>query len=349
MKVDIFGFDLTALERLAIGVGERPFRGRQIAGWLYKKNVGSFMEMTNLATPLRYKLADKFSIGKLKVIKTIKDKAGVRKMLWRLSDGETVESVLIPDDDRLTLCVSSQVGCPLNCTFCATGRIGFKRNLSSGEIINQFLQMELEEGERITNIVFMGMGEPFLNFDNLNIALRILTDDSCISFGAKKITVSTAGIPNKIRALADTGLKVGLAFSLNAPNDELRNKLMPINRRFNLRENLEALKYFTEKADRRITFEYVLIKGINDSLKEARQLVKLTHNIPCKINLIRYNKVDGIDFSPPKERDVLSFRDFLYSRTPAVTLRESKGSNISAACGQLKATYNKKGLSGSKV
>ena len=342
MKTDILGFNLLALETALIDMGEKPFRGRQIAGWIYKHKSNDFLKMTNICAPLRDKLSKKFLIGKIQPLKTVNDKSSTCKTLWELADGESIESVLIPDKDRLTLCISTQVGCPLNCQFCATGRIGFRRNLAAGEIINQFLQTELGESERITNVVFMGMGEPLLNFDNLLTALEVLIDDLCIGFGARKITVSTAGIPPKIRSLADSGLNVGLAFSLNAASDHLRDLLMPINRRFKLQDNLEALQYYHRKINRRITFEYVLIKGINDSLKDAADLAEITRGIPCKINLIRYNPIDGSQFRPPDNKTVYAFRDFLYPRTPAVTLRESKGANIAAACGQLKAFYSKR-------
>jgi 23S rRNA (adenine2503-C2)-methyltransferase len=348
MKTDILGLDLKGLENAAESIGEQPFRGRQIANWLYKHKVRDFMEMGNIATPLRSRLAENFVIGKLKAVETLRDRAGTRKTLWELKDGLHIESVLIPDEGRLTLCISSQVGCPLECGFCATGQIGFKRNLTSGEMVNQYLQSELEAGERISNIVFMGMGEPLLNFDNLSTALKIFTDDLAIGFGAKKITVSTVGIPPKIRALANLRLKVGLAFSLNAADDRLRSRLMPVNRKYDLGSNLEALKYYQKKIDRRITFEYVLIKGVNDSLKDARKLAGLIHDIPCKINLIPYNPVEGSDlsdkpqFMPPDRKMIDAFRDYLYPRAPAVTLRDSKGASIAAACGQLKARYEKR-------
>ena len=342
MKTDISGFDITKLENAMQAIGEKPFRGRQIACWIYKHNIGDFRQMSNLSTSLRYKLKDSFVISKLKAVRVVKDDRGIRKTLWKLGDGETIESVLIPDEDRLTLCISSQAGCPLRCGFCATGFIGYKRNLTAGEIVNQFLQTKLGEGERVTNIVFMGMGEPLLNFDNLRTALGVLTDDLTVGFGAKKITVSTAGIPEKIKALADIGLKVGLAFSLNAADDELRGKLMPINHRYKLDENYTALKYFQKKTGRRITFEYVLFKGINDSIKDAVRLVSFVHDIPCKINLIKYNPIDNSDFIPPDDETVFAFRDYLYSRAPAVTLRESKGTSIAAACGQLKGSYSNK-------
>ncbi|MBD3233674.1 MAG: 23S rRNA (adenine(2503)-C(2))-methyltransferase RlmN [candidate division Zixibacteria bacterium] len=339
MKTNLTGLTTESLEKLMVDIGEKPFRGRQLARWIYKKNCADFEKMTDISQPLRDKLAQLFTLNKLSEIESVRDDSGTRKTLWKLDDGESIESVLIPDESRLTLCLSTQVGCPLNCKFCATGKIGFKRNLTTGEIVNQYLQSPLGEAERITNIVFMGMGEPLLNFDNLLIALRILLDDNAIGFGAKKITVSTAGIPERIRNLADSGMKIGLAFSLNAATDELRNRLMPINRKYNLAENLEALKYYQSKIDRRITFEYILIRGVNDRIKDAANLVKLIKGIPCKINLIRYNPIDGRPFERPDEKDVIAFRDYLYPQTYAVTLRESKGTDITAACGQLKANY----------
>ncbi|MBD3170452.1 MAG: 23S rRNA (adenine(2503)-C(2))-methyltransferase RlmN [candidate division Zixibacteria bacterium] len=347
MKKDIIGYDIKMLEDTLEELGELRFRGRQVANWMYKHGVRDFMKMVNISSTLRAKLDENLIIGKLKLADKQSDETGTEKFLWNLNDGETIESVLIPDGERLTLCISSQVGCPLDCQFCATGQIGFKRNLNSGEIVNQYLQADTSEERRITNIVFMGMGEPLLNYENLLTALRIFISDEAIAFGAKKITVSTSGVAPKIKKLAEEGMKTGLAFSLNAADDKLRDKLMPINRRYNLEDNLKALKHYAKLSGRRVTFEYVLIKNVNDSLDDAGKLAKMVHGIPCKINLIRYNPVDGTGFEAPDDDAVLAFRDYLYPRAPAVTLRESKGSSIAAACGQLRGEYVKNEL-GSK-
>jgi 23S rRNA (adenine2503-C2)-methyltransferase len=228
--------------------------------------------------------------------------------------------------------VSTQVGCPLGCTFCATGKMGFKRNLTSGEIVDQIIALK---DHKPTHVVLMGMGEPLLNYDNTIKALKIINSELGLFFAAKRITLSTAGIPDMIRKLADLTLKVKLAISLNAPTDEKRNQLMPINKKHPLKTVLEAVKYYTNKTKRRVTFEYVLIKDFNDSQKDALELSKLVRGIPCKINLIPYNSVPDLPFEKPSEEKIIAFRGYLFPRCPAVTLRKSKGEDIQAACGQL--------------
>ncbi|MFH0931455.1 MAG: 23S rRNA (adenine(2503)-C(2))-methyltransferase RlmN, partial [Candidatus Zixiibacteriota bacterium] len=237
--------------------------------------------------------------------------------------------------------ISTQVGCALNCIFCATGSMGFERNLSAGEIVDQIIcaKEHLKEDEKITNLVIMGMGEPLLNYENTLKAIRMIQSELGLSISAKRITLSTAGIVPQIYKLADEGLRIKLALSLNAPDDELRKKLMPLTKKYPLSKVMEALKYYAEKTDTRITFEYVLIKDINDSKEQALELAKLVRGIPCKINLIPYNPVKNCPFKKPDEDSLQAFRDILYPRAPAVTLRKSKGEDIQAACGQLKADW----------
>jgi len=243
------------------------------------------------------------------------------------------------EKERVTLCISTQAGCALNCIFCATGSMGFERNLSAGEIVDQIIcaKEHLKEDEKITNLVIMGMGEPLLNYENTLKSIRMIQSELGLSLSAKRITLSTAGIVSQIYKLADEGLKMKLALSLNAPDDELRKKLMPITRKHPLSKIMEALKHYAKVNDTRITFEYVLIKDINDSKEQALELAKLVRGIPCKINLIPYNPVKNCPFEKPDEETLQKFRDILYPRAPAVTLRKSKGEDIQAACGQLKA------------
>jgi len=291
--------------------------------------------MTDVSRGLREKLKVTATIQGIAEHKSMRSELdGTEKFLWKLSDGEKIESVLIPDEKRLTLCLSTQVGCPLDCQFCATASVGFRRNLTSGEIVSQLLEVQ---DRPLTNLVFMGMGEPLLNYDNLVKSIDIMTSDLGPNFSGKKITVSTVGIVPEIYRLAEEGLKLGLAISLNAPDDELRSEIIPVNERYPLAELLTAAKFYAKKSGRRITFEYVLIGGVNDSLECARKLSRIIQGIPCKINLIRFNPGAGQAHPPPEEEKVTAFRDYLYPRAPAVTLRESKGRDICAACGQLRA------------
>ncbi|HDS01180.1 MAG TPA: 23S rRNA (adenine(2503)-C(2))-methyltransferase RlmN, partial [candidate division Zixibacteria bacterium] len=265
------------------------------------------------------------------------------KYLFELEDGNLIEAVKIPDHPRLTLCMSSQVGCPLGCKFCKTAQIGFKRNLEVGEILSQLahVQKTLEPEERISNLVFMGMGEPFLNYDNVKTAVEIIMSVLAFGIGHSKITISTAGHVPGIYRMTDDGLKVRLAVSLNSADPETRRRLMPITRKYSLDELKKSLTYHTSQSRRRVTFEYLLISGITDTINAAKKLVKFVDGIPCKINLINYNPSPGLpsEFRPSTENDINRFRDYLYPRTPAVTIRASKGIDIKAACGQLAAEY----------
>lgn len=333
-KTNLLGLDLKELEGYAESLGEKRFHGRQLFSWMYKKRAGSFHEMTDLSKGLRGKLKQTATIEIITADRSQKSRLdGTEKFLWKLTDGEKTESVLIPDEGRLTLCLSTQVGCSLGCQFCSTATVGFKRNLTSGEIVSQLLNLQ---DRPMTNLVFMGMGEPLLNYDSLLKAIRILTSDLGPNFGAKRITVSTVGIVPGIYRLAEEGLKLGLAISLNAPDDQLRSKIMPINDKYPLKELLQAACFFAERIGRRVTFEYVLMGGVNDSLECAHRLSGLLQGIPCKINLIRFNPGRDRRYQAPEEKSVVAFRDYLYPRAPAVTLRESKGGDILAACGQLR-------------
>lgn len=333
-KINLKGLWIEDFEEILGELGEKRYKARQLALWIYAKRATDFAQMTDLSKDLREKLHQIACIDNIKLIKSQTSQKDIsEKFLFELSDGEKVESVLMWEGKRITLCVSTQVGCPLGCKFCATGKMGFKRNLTTGEIVDQAVALE---HHHITNAVLMGMGEPLLNYENTLKAIRILNNEMGLSFSAKGITVSTAGIPSMIKKLAEENLKIKLAISLNAPTDEKRNQLMPINQKHPLKQLLGAVRYFTRRRKRWVTFEYILIKDVNDSEKDALALSKLIAGIPCKINLIPYNPVPDLLYERPSEERILAFRDFLYPRWPTVTLRRSKGEDILAACGQLR-------------
>jgi 23S rRNA (adenine2503-C2)-methyltransferase len=322
---NLYGQSLKRLEDFAVEKGFKKFSGRQIYQWMYQKGIYDFEHMTNLSKKLRAELMESCMITLPWVIHLESSVDGAVKYLFELEDESHIEAVNIPDSRRLTLCISSQVGCPLGCEFCKTAQLGYERNLNAGEIVAQvaLIQKMLKPGEEITNIVFMGMGEPFLNYDNLKDALEILTSELGLSIAHRKITVSTVGYVPGIYRLADENLKVGLAVSLTSADQKTRDMLMPVSKKFPLAKLREAIVYYTKKSRRRVTFEYLLISGITDTIAAAKKLVSFVADIPCKINLINYNPSEGL---PSK---------FNYPRTPAVMIRASRGADISAACGQL--------------
>ncbi len=333
-KINLKGLWIEDLEKLLGGLGEKRYKARQLASWIYAKGATDFSQMTELSKDLREKLSQIAFIDSIRLVKRqVSPKDFSEKFLFELSDGEQIETVLMWEGKRVTICLSTQVGCPLGCTFCSTGKMGFKRNLTAGEIVDQIIAL----GDRhITHVVLMGMGEPLLNYEHTLKALRIINNVLGLSFAAKQITLSTAGIPAMIKKLAEEKLKIKLAISLNAATDAKRNELMPINKKHPLKELLDAVKHFAEKRKRGVTFEYVLIEDVNDSEKDALALSKLIRGIPCKINLIPYNPVPDLPYQKPSEENIIAFRDYLYPRCPAVTLRLSKGEDILAACGQLR-------------
>jgi len=338
-KVNIKGLSLQELEEFVLQLGEKKYKARQLFKWIYDKGLTDFREMSDLSKTFRSKLEGKASVGSLQKLKSLKSGDGTcEKFLFQLKDKERIESVVIKEKKRITLCISTQVGCALGCLFCATGKMGFKRNLTSGEIVDQIISIKgyLKPDERITNLVLMGMGEPLLNYENTSKAIKIIKSDLGLGFASRKITLSTAGIVPRIHQLGEEDLKVKLAISLNAANDDLRSHLMPINKKYPITKLLQAAKFYAHKTDQRMTFEYLLIKGVNDSKKDALDLSKLVRGVSCKINLIPYNRVSGISFQTPDEETIRNFRDVLYPRCPAVTLRMSKGEEIQAACGQLR-------------
>jgi len=319
-----------------------PYRAQQIFRWVWKKDKAHFKDITTLSKSLREKLSRECELPLLKKVKVLSSKDGTKKFLFALPDNESIESVYIPTKKRKTVCISTQVGCPLNCSFCMTGKSGFKRNLDVWEIVDQVRRLESEIGERLTNVVLMGMGEPLLNYKNVTKAIEILNSDMGMNIGARKITVSTSGIVPGIKNLAEYPLQVKLAVSLNAATDRKRDALMPINKKYNLTKLMQALEYYYEMKKKRITFEYVLIKGINDSIYDAKALAQLTKNIPCKINIIPFNPIDGVSYKRPGEKTIKRFIDYLYPIAQAVTLRESRGNDINGACGQLRSRNESK-------
>jgi 23S rRNA (adenine2503-C2)-methyltransferase len=330
--------DLTAQEvqDLLVDLGEKPFRARQVLNWLYKQGAVSISEMTNLSMALRERLSQAASLHYMTPAQTETSGDGTRKLLFELHDGVLIESVLIPEDDHSTLCVSSQAGCRQGCSFCRTATLGFQRNLSPAEITGQVLAARAmcEEARPLTNLVFMGMGEPLDNTDNLCIALDHILGDYGLQMSQRRVTVSTVGLVDR---LAELGRRTpaALAVSLNAANDELRSKLMPVNKRFPLAQLKEALKVYPLKPTRRITIEYVLLAGVNDQPEHARELAKWVHGLKCKVNLIAFNPHPESEFNRPDESAIETFQQILLDKHITALLRASRGSDISAACGQL--------------
>lgn len=425
---DLKGLNLSEIEDLVLSLGEPKYRARQIRSWIYGSGVASFEEMTDLSLVLRNRLSQTCEIGQLRSVKTVQAPDGTSKTLFELRDELHIESVFIPEATRRTVCVSTQVGCPLRCAFCATGRMGYRRNLTAGEIVDQVIQVQKllgtgewrvgtgdrrletgrvkgqgktrggkgergkgENGEkgraaerrqnlahstscgieeqyagqpqrgvrveaagtvrngemaeeartaetggqvhRVTNVVFMGMGEPLLNYEQTLKAARLLNEG--VGIGARRITISTAGIVPGIRKLAQEGLQVKLAVALNAPRDDLRNRLMPINRHYPLKSLRLAMKDYAEATGKLLTIEYVLLGGVNDSAREATELVKFLRSVPCKLNLIPYNPAGTKEFARPSKERTERFQRYLRQHLSSVTLRHSRGGEVSAACGQL--------------
>lgn len=344
-KIPITGLTLAKLTEQLTALGKETFRGKQVFTWLHQRKVSSFSEMHDLSKSLRAFLEEKYVIPRPRITATQNsEEDGARKLLLEVGDGKTVETVLIPAKDRLTQCVSSQVGCAMACQFCNTGDMGLFRNLQTHEIIDQVLEAarSLEApaeqlfGSRLSNIVFMGMGEPFHNLDAVVDAVDILTNDFGLGLSQRKITVSTSGLVPQIDEFGRRS-PANLAISLNATTDELRSQIMPVNRRWPLAELMAACRRYPLKANRRITFEYVMLGGLNDTLDDAKRMIKLLEGIPSKINLIPYNPHPASEFVRPELNRVYAFQKFLLDRGWNATVRISKGRDILAACGQLRS------------
>ena len=329
--------------------GQPAYRAGQLLEWIHKRRVADWSEMTNLPAPLRTRLAGEFPLVRLEKIRETGSRDTTRKFLFRLADGQLIESVLIPASpalygeasDRRTICISSQVGCAYGCKFCASGLDGWKRNLTAGEIVDQFLRVEAESGERINNIVFMGMGEPMANYDNLLRAISILNAPWGIGVGARHMTVSTSGLVPRILDLAAQPLQVRLAISFHGATDEVRGHIMPVNKKYPVEELLAACEEYVRKKKQRLTFEYILIRDINDSLDQARLLARQARRVNAKVNLIPYNTVEGLDWDRPDESRQDEFLAVLKNAGAEATLRREKGHDIAAACGQLRLQVEK--------
>ena len=346
---NLFGLTVSRLQNVCLDAGLPRFRGEQLFYWLHNRGVTAFEECTNLPKPLREELSVRFRIAHPDLVTEQRSGDGTRKFLLRLEDGRDIETVLIPSESedagepkRLTICVSTQVGCPLDCKFCATASMKLKRNLTAGEIFGQYLVVQRASGQRITNLVFMGMGEPLLNYEHVMDAVELLTHDKTDGIATSHITLSTAGMVEGIRRLADDGRKIKLAISLHATTDELRLRLMPINKKHPLAEIIEAAEYYYHRTRRRITWEYILFDGLNDGDEDVRRLARLTRRVPSKVNIIPFHPIetaypDGIPLpllSPPRAH-IEDFARRLREQRVTVMLRSSSGRDIDAACGQL--------------
>lgn len=336
MRENIKDYNLEELKEKFIEIGEKKYRAEQTFKWLYKENIIDFNDMTNLSLDLRNKLNELFYIPIFNIIKKQESKDGTKKYLFDVGDGNAIETVLMKYKYGYSICVSSQIGCKMGCKFCASTGIAFVRNLTAGEIVEQLQAVEREENIRISNIVFMGIGEPLDNYDNVIKAIRIINNDNGIAIGARHISISTSGIVPKIYKLADEKIQCTLSISLHSPVDEKRSELMPINKVYNIEELIKACKYYIEKTNRRVSFEYALAKERNDNLDDAKKLVRLLKGMNCHVNLIPINEINNSDFKKSTNENIIKFRDYLNSKGIVATIRRELGSDIDAACGQLR-------------
>ena len=344
--INLYGQEISKLEQLLIERGQKKYRATQLYIWMYEKLAKSFDEMSDVSKSFREELKRDFCLDLPKIFTKQESKDGTIKLLLELEDGNKIETAMLPYSYGNAICVSSQVGCNMACAFCASGLLKKKRNLTAAEMVGQVMVMNsllIEKGQRITHIVVMGTGEPFDNYDNVLDFVRIVNHPKALAIGARHITISTCGLVDGIKKYAHEGLQTNLAISLHAPNDELRNKLMPVNKVYPLKQLFEAIEYYESFASRRVTFEYILLKGVNDSLEHAEQLAKLINNASTYIvNLIPYNPVDENSFMRSDEESVHKFFSYLKKKHINVTVRKEFGNDIDAACGQLRAkTYGK--------
>lgn len=338
MKPTIYDLDFESLQNWFIQQGEKAYRAKQVYQWLYQKRVQSFEEMTDLKKDLIERLSDQFCIDPLRVLTEQISQDGTRKYLFELPDGQAIETVLMVLDYGNSVCVTTQVGCNMGCTFCASGLIKKKRDLSSGEIVAQVMAVQrLLNEARVSHVVVMGIGEPFDNYDNLMRFLRTINHGNGMAIGARHVTVSSCGIVPKIYLFSDENVQFNLAISLHAPNDRLRSELMPINQAYPLSQLMEAMRYYSEKNNRKITFEYILLKGVNDQIEHAHQLADLIRGLHAYVNLIPYNPVIESKYQPVDSKGAMIFYDALKKRGVTCTLRQEHGRDIDAACGQLRA------------
>ena len=336
--INIYDYSLSDLEEYFLKNGEKKFKAIQVYDWLYKKRVNSFTDMSNLKKELISKLEQNFSISELEILSRLDD-IDVHKYLFKLNDSNKIEAVLMHHDYGNSLCISTQVGCNMSCAFCESGRLKKVRNLNPSEMILPILQVEKDLNIKISHIVLMGIGEPFDNYQNVMKFLDIVNEPKGIELGSRHITISTCGVVPKILEFMNNGKQVNLAISLHASNNELRNKLMPINKVYNLNLLMETIKKYIDVTNRRVTFEYIMLKGVNDSLENAKELSNLVKGINCYINLIPYNETSHIEFKKSDKERILNFYDCLKKNGVNVTIRREFGSKVMAACGQLRSNY----------
>ena len=342
MNKNIKDYNLDELKEAIADLGEKPYRAEQIFKWIYVDNVTSFDDMTNLSLELREKLKNEFDLHIFKILKKEESKDGTKKYLFDVLDGNAIESVLMEYKHGKTICVSSQIGCKMGCKFCASTGVKFARSLTAGEIVEQLLAVERDENIKISNLVFMGIGEPLDNYDNVMKAIKILNNQKGINMGARHISISTSGLVPKIYKLADENLQCTLSISLHSASNEKRSEMMPINNTYNIEELMKACKYYIEKTNKRISFEYALAKENNDNLEDAKALVKLLKGMICHVNLIPINKIEDGKYSKSTNENIMKFRDYLNEKGIVATIRRELGSDIDAACGQLRKKEVKK-------
>ena len=333
---NIKDYTLEELKEELKNLGEKPFRAEQIFKWLYEDKVLSFDDMTNLSIDLRNKLKEIYEIKQFKILKKQVASDSTKKYLFDLLDGNAIETVLMQYHHGYSLCVSSQVGCKMGCKFCASTGIPFVRNLTTGEILEQIMAVERDENIRISNVVFMGIGEPLDNYDNVVKAIHLINNPKCLNIGARHISISTSGLVPKIYKLAEENIQCTLSISLHATTNEQRSKMMPVNNTYHIEELLQACKDYIEKTNRRISFEYALAKENNDNLEDAKRLVKLLKGMLCHVNLIPINKIENGEFTKSSNENIIKFRDYLNEHGIVATIRRELGSDIDAACGQLR-------------
>ena len=333
---NIKDYNLEELKQEFINIGEKPFRAEQVFKWLYIDNASSFDEMTNLSLDLRDKLKQNYSICRFNIIKKQVASDGTIKYLFDVLDGNAIETVLMQYHHGYSLCVSSQIGCKMGCKFGASTGIAFIRSLSSGEIVEQLLSVEKDENIKISNVVFMGIGEPLDNYENVVNAVRIINNPKGINIGARHISISTSGLVPNIYRLAEENIQCTLSISLHATTDEIRSSMMPVNNKYNIVELLKACKDYIAKTNRRVSFEYALAKDNNDNLEDAKRLAKLLKGMLCHVNLIPINKIENGEFVKSTNENIIKFRDFLNDHGIVATIRRELGSDIDAACGQLR-------------
>jgi 23S rRNA (adenine2503-C2)-methyltransferase len=345
-KIQLKGMTLTELKDYLVANGHKKFRADQVFNWMYNHFASSFNEMENIPKSLRKELEEQTILNTLDIVTTDISSSGVRKLIFKTAENHFIESVIIPEEKRTTLCISTQAGCPLDCKFCATGLMEYKKNLTTGEIFDQYILAQKYFDKPLTNIVYMGMGEPLLNFNSTINSLKIFSEELTTGICLRKITVSTVGIAPKIIELADLNLKIKLAFSLHSCFEDLRNKIMPVNKKYSLAENIKAVQYYSKKTNTRITFEYIMLKDINDRNEDIKALIKLSKQIPSKINLIPFNSLKHMNPSgisarlePSSKEKMVEFAQKLYDNNITVMIRNTQGGDISAACGQLAIKY----------